>query len=139
MVETWPPHLPTAQVRIARPTNQLAAVVNFYRDGLGLQELTRFEGHTGFTEVILGLPGFNYHLEFTQHQDGNPGDAPSEDNLLVFYIPDTTAIEKIVQRLATMGYTAVPPFNPYWAKGGITIPDPDGWRVVLYHNPGLGH
>ena len=45
------------QVRVARPTDRLDAVVAFYRDGLGLPELFRFGDHDGYTGVILGLPG----------------------------------------------------------------------------------
>jgi catechol 2,3-dioxygenase-like lactoylglutathione lyase family enzyme len=43
------PHL---VLRVARPTNDLAAVVRFYRDGLGLQELFRFDDHDGFDGVM---------------------------------------------------------------------------------------
>jgi hypothetical protein len=32
----------------------------------------------------------------------------------------------------------VVPENPYWEERGITIEDPDGWRVVLMNTPGLG-
>jgi catechol 2,3-dioxygenase-like lactoylglutathione lyase family enzyme len=35
------------QVRIARQTRQLATVVAFYRDRLGLPEIARFTGHDG--------------------------------------------------------------------------------------------
>ena len=44
-------------LRVARPTNDLDAVVGFYRDGLGLQELYRFENHAGFDGVMLGRRG----------------------------------------------------------------------------------
>jgi hypothetical protein len=30
-----------------------------------------------------------------------------------------------------MGFPEVEPENPYWKGRGITIADPDGWRVVL--------
>jgi len=70
------------QVRIARPTDRLEEVVAFYRDGLGLPELTRFKDHAGYDGVMLGLPGSDYHLEFTSHADGSPCPAPSIDNLL---------------------------------------------------------
>ena len=65
-------HARVAQVRIARPTHQLDKVVAFYRDGLGLRELSRFEGHDGYDGVMLGLPGLTYHLEFTQREGGRP-------------------------------------------------------------------
>jgi hypothetical protein len=36
-----------------------------------------------------------------------------------------------------LGYRAVVPANPYWEAHGVTIPDPDGWRIVLVESPGL--
>ena len=127
----WPASLPVAQVRVARPTDRLVEVVQFYRDGLGLRELGSFVGHAGYDGVMLGLPDAPYHLEFTQHREGSPCPAPTADNLLVLYIPDAKAIDAVVARLGALGYPPVPPENPYWQGRGVTIADPDGWRVVL--------
>ncbi len=55
--------LPVAQVRVARPTDRLIEVIQFYRDGLGLREIGAFTGHAGYDGVMLGLPGAGYHLE----------------------------------------------------------------------------
>jgi catechol 2,3-dioxygenase-like lactoylglutathione lyase family enzyme len=137
MTAQWPEHLPVVQVRTARPTDRLDEVVAFYRDGLGLQEVASFQGHEGYDGVMLGLPGREYHLEFTRHVCGSPCRAPSNDNLLVLYIPDRPAIDRIVGRLGAMGYHPVPPENPYWSGRGVTIPDPDGWRVVLMNTSGI--
>ncbi|MFD2639992.1 VOC family protein [Piscibacillus salipiscarius] len=120
-----------AQVRVARPTDQLKEVVRFYKEGLGLSEIGHFEGHRGYEGVILGLPGTDYHLEFTQHVDGSPCPAPSKDNLLVFYIENKQEIDKLANRLEGMGYPEVEPENDYWKEQGVTIEDPDGWRIVL--------
>ncbi len=137
IAEGWPIGLPVAQVRIARPTNHLDEVVRFYHDGLGLPVVASFRGHAGYDGVMLGLPGTAYHLEFTRHEDGSPGRAPSADNLIVLYMPDATAVAALVERLATLGYQPVPPENPYWRERGITVEDPDGWRVVLMNTAGL--
>jgi len=51
----------------------LDEVVRFYHEGLGLDELSRFADHDGYTGVMLGLPGATYHLEFTTHDDGSSG------------------------------------------------------------------
>lgn len=84
----WPEGFPAAQVRVARPTGRLEEVVAFYRDGLGLTVVGEFRGHAGYDGVMLGLPGLDYHLEFTRHEDGGPCPAPSRDNPLVFYFED---------------------------------------------------
>jgi hypothetical protein len=33
-----------------------------------------------------------------------------------------------------MGYDEVEPENPYWKNAGVTIEDPDGWRIVLQNS-----
>ncbi|MEO5951284.1 MAG: VOC family protein [Chloroflexia bacterium] len=136
-MEQWPSHLPAVQFRVARPTDKLAEVVRFYHDGLGLEIIGSFEEHSGYSGVMLGLPGHNYHLEFTQHSEGGAGHAPTRDNLLVFYIPNAEVIAALVGRLGAMGYMPVPPENPYWQAAGVTIEDPDGWRVVFFNHPGI--
>ncbi|HEY4409019.1 MAG TPA: VOC family protein [Acidimicrobiia bacterium] len=133
----WPPTLPVAQVRIARPTDRLDEVVRFYHEGLGLPIVGGFEDHAGYTGVMIGLPGVGYHLEFTTHAEGSPCPAPTADNLLVLYMPDQQAVDALVERLGALGHRPVPPENPYWAGRGATVPDPDGWRTVLFVDPGL--
>ena len=128
---SWPSHLPVSQVRIARPTDRLDDVVAFYRDGLGLTEIGSFHGHAGYDGVMLGLPGAGYHLEFTRHEHGSPGTAPSTDNLLVLYLAEPGAVEAVAARLASRGHPSVEPENPYWKANSVTFEDPDGWRVVL--------
>ncbi|GAB3808974.1 VOC family protein [Virgibacillus kimchii] len=120
-----------AQIRIARPTDKFEAVIDFYKNGLGLTEIQQFKGNRGYEGVIFGLPDTDYHLEFTRHIDGSPCPAPTKDNLLVFYITDENEIKKVSARLYKMGYEEVEPENGYWKEQGVTIEDPDGWRVVL--------
>jgi catechol 2,3-dioxygenase-like lactoylglutathione lyase family enzyme len=133
----WPDHLPIAQVRIARPTDRLDEVVRFYRDVLGFAELISFHGHRGYDGVMLGLPGHEYHLEFTSHDEGSPCPAPTKDNLLVLYVPDRAAVTRIVERLHVAGHGPVEPENPYWKERGHTFEDPDGWRVVIMNTSGI--
>lgn len=134
---SWPSHLPVSQVRIARPTDRLDEVVAFYRDGIGLAEIASFRGHAGYDGVMLGLPGDDYHLEFTRHEHGSPGAATSRDNLLVLYLPEPGAVEAAAARLESRGRTRVEPDNPYWNAISITFEDPDAWRVVLVRAAGF--
>ncbi|MHB0704283.1 VOC family protein [Roseomonas mucosa] len=122
---------PVPKLRVARPTDHLEAVVRFYRDALGLEELTRFQDHEGFDGVMLGRPGGPYHFEFTHAHGHSAGRAPTQDNLLVFYLPDPAAWEAVVARMRDRGHEPVPSFNPYWDRAGVTFEDPDGYRVVL--------
>jgi catechol 2,3-dioxygenase-like lactoylglutathione lyase family enzyme len=129
--------LSRAHLRIARPTDDLTAVVRFYRDGLGFEVLDEFRDHDGFDGVMLGREGAPYHLEFTHKAGHRAGRAPTEDNLLVFYLPDRHAWERAVARLQNAGHEPVKSFNPYWDRQGRTFEDPDGYRVVL-QNAGWG-
>lgn len=56
---------PAAALRAARPTDELEALLRFYRDGLGLEVLA---------------------LEFTHQRGKTVGRAPTGDHLLVLYL-----------------------------------------------------
>jgi len=133
----WPEGLPVVQVRVARPTDRLEEVVAFYRDALGLPQVGSFSRHAGYDGVMLGLPGRDYHLEFTRHSGGSPCPAPTRDNLLVLYVEDAAALSLLLRRLEERGHLPVEPENPYWAARGFTFEDPDGWRVVLMNTRGI--
>jgi len=137
MKKQWSKQMPATQFRVARPTHQLNKIIEFYNRGLGLEIVGSFSDHDGYDGVMFGLPDVNYHLEFTQHKHATPILPPSEDHLLVFYIPDLEERNAIVARLEKMGYNEVEPENPYWKIRGITICDPDGWRIVLQNTNGV--
>ncbi|MGZ9812564.1 VOC family protein [Pseudoroseicyclus sp. H15] len=120
------PHL-----RIARPSDDLSALAPFYEAGLGLQRIAGFESHDGFDGVMYAVPGAKWHLEFTRKHGHAAGRAPTEDNLLVFYLPDRAEWEAAVARMRAAGHCPVPAFNPYWDRRGLTFEDADGYRTVL--------
>lgn len=124
-------------LRIARPTDDLGAVVRFYREGLGFEILSEFKEHDSFDGVMLGHKGAPYHLEFTSKHGHMAGRAPTEDNLLVFYIPDGGQWARLVAHLEDLGYESVKAFNSYWDQKGRTFEDPDGYRVVLQNGSWL--
>lgn len=125
------PEIAESHLRIARPTDNLADVVSFYRDGLGFEVVGSFEDHAGFDGVMLGLPGLGYHLEFTRERGHQAGRAPTKENLLVFYLPDPEKWRRAVERMEAGGYGPVKSHNPYWDVRGKTFEDPDGYRVVF--------
>jgi catechol 2,3-dioxygenase-like lactoylglutathione lyase family enzyme len=131
----WPDRLPAVEVRIARPTDKLGEVLDFYCRDLGLPELYRAAAH-GYQVVMVGLPGDKYHLEFTSHDDGSPGRAPTDENLLVFYFGTADQMFGVVTRLGESGHEPVELDNPWWrGNGAIAFADPDNWRIVLMPNP----
>jgi predicted N-acetyltransferase YhbS len=121
------PTIETQALRIARHTERLDEVVAFYRDGIGLPEIGGFSEHDGYDGVFLAVPGTRAHLELTAGgEHGAP--APHPESLVVLYLGDDDAV---TQLLARSGARPVAPANPYWADHGVTVEDPDGFRVVL--------
>ena len=54
----------------------------------------------------------------------------SKSGAFVVYL-GTPVEESLVERLVATGGTRVPAHNPYWDEHGVTIADPDGYRLVL--------
>ncbi len=133
-----PVELGKFHLRVARPSDNLDAVVKFYRDGLGLTVLYEFIDHDGFDGVMLGHHGAAYHLEFTRKLGHPAGQAPTQENLLVFYLADEAEWQRAVDQMMCHGHRPVKAFNPYWDKKGKTFEDPDGYRVVLQNAAGPG-
>jgi|SRR5262245_57681213 catechol 2,3-dioxygenase-like lactoylglutathione lyase family enzyme len=115
------------QLRVARQTERLEELVRFYRDGVGLPEIGRFDNHDGYDGVFLAVPGTDAQVEFTSGGLAGPP-APNPESLLIFYLGSAAAVAEVCERVGT---APVEPANPYWRANGITLTDPDGFRVVL--------
>ena len=118
-------------LRVARPTDNLPALLRFYGVGLGLEQLAAFRNHNGFDGVMPGRPQAPYHLEFTHQPGHGAGQALTADNLPVLCLPRADEWQAAVQRLEAAGFAAAPAHNLYWDHLGRTFEDPDGYRVVL--------
>ena len=116
--------------RIARHTTDLNRIIDFYGRILGLKVLGQFKDHDNYDAVFLGLPGADWHLEFTV-SDTLPAHSPDDDDLLVFYATSLDEFQIIKEKFIANHVKHVAPKNPYWAKNGITFEDPDGFRIVL--------
>lgn len=121
----------TAKLRIARPTDNLKIITEMYVSGLDFQLLGEFENHEGFSGSIIGHENHPFHLEFTHHLGSKVGKAPTQDNLLVFYVPNQVDWINTCSLIKLAGFKSVTSYNPYWDKVGSTFEDVDGYRVVL--------
>jgi len=123
---------PASHLRIARPSHDLRASERFWAGGLGLEVLFRADASAegGHALLMLGWPDAAWHLELVSDPGGETPAAPTEEDLLVLYL-DGEVGPDVVRRLIDAGGTRVPARNPYWDHGGVTIADPDGYRLVL--------
>jgi hypothetical protein len=55
---------------------------------------------------------------------------PTEEDLLVIYL-DGLVDPGVVNALVDAGGKKVEAKNPYWNTWGVTVEDPDGYRLVL--------
>ncbi len=92
--------------------------------------MAQFKGHANYDGVFLGLPGADWHLEFTV-SDTEPNHLPDDDDLLVFYAETVAEFNIIKEKFIAEKIKPVTPKNPYWKKNGITFEDPEGYRIVI--------
>ncbi|MER5309754.1 VOC family protein [Streptomyces sp. NPDC002773] len=120
------------RVRVARPSRDLAAAERFYVDGLGLDVLwrstERVSGHHDL--LMVGPPDGSWHFELTRDPERPLEPAPTVDDLFVVYL-GAPVEEEQVERLLAVGGSRVAAHNPYWDEYGVTVADPDGYRLVL--------
>jgi catechol 2,3-dioxygenase-like lactoylglutathione lyase family enzyme len=120
-------------IRIARPSRDLAKAERFWTRGLGLSVLYRAEsgGVPGEHDLLMvGHPDAFWHLELV-HDAAHPiAPVPTAEDLLVIYL-DQPVPDELVARLQAHGGKRVQSPNPYWNKWGVTVEDPDGYRLVL--------
>ncbi|MEG3111986.1 VOC family protein [Pantoea sp. T14] len=124
-------------LRIARPVSELERSSGMYCRGLGLKKVGEFSDHDGFSGCMLGRDDLSWHLEFTVCHSHPILPSPSQEDLLVLYIPDKIDWHNACARMDDAGFSRLGSFNPYWNNNGVTFVDVDGYRVVL-HNAAWG-
>ncbi len=96
-------------IRIARHTDRLTEVADFSRTVLGFTVSGTFEDHDGYDGIILRVPGEDAEFELTTGgEHGAP--APHPESVLVLYLADQAAVDRLRARAATVVRAA----NPYW-------------------------
>jgi catechol 2,3-dioxygenase-like lactoylglutathione lyase family enzyme len=134
---SWPAGVAVSQVCFTRPTRDLAGLLRFYRDTLGLPVLYQFGDEDDPAGAMLGLPGNSHHMELLKVMDAESG-PPSKHNVLILHIPQREQRDALAGRMRAAGCVEALPANPWWLERGIVFEDPDGWPVVLSHGAGLG-
>lgn len=100
-------------------------------DGLGLEVLFRADSSSegGHALLMVGWARAAWHLELVEDP---AAEHPTEEDLLVLYLGGPVD-DQLVARLVGAGGERVPSRNPYWDRWGVTLRDPDGYRLVLSH------
>ena len=120
----------TASIRLTRPSRNLAAIERFYVQGLGLKVLYRTAGDDGEHDLLmLGWREASWHLELVGGPNFSVEPTPTAEDLLVLYLAEPIA-DALVARLEQAGSRRVPQ-STYWDRWGVTVEDPDGYRLVL--------
>ncbi|MFJ3669787.1 VOC family protein [Streptomyces sp. NPDC090106] len=122
-----------SHIRVARPSRDLAAAERFWAGGLGLGVVWRTGERPGPGEhhlLMVGWAEADWHLELVHEPDRPVEPRPTEEDLLVIYV-DGPVPGELVARLEEHGGRRVPSPNPYWNEWGVTVEDPDGYRLVL--------
>ena len=117
------------KLRVARHTSQLQPLIHFYTAILGLEVIGGFNDHAGYNGIFIGGENAAWHLEFTESPEP-PLHQSDEDDLLVFYV-HVEEYNSIIEKATQNNVKRVVSKNPYWEEIGITLLDPDGFRIVI--------
>lgn len=118
------------KLRVARHTQNLQALIEFYTGIIGLTVLGSFKDHAGYDGVFIGDGDWHWHLEFTISAEA-PQHEADEDDLLVFYADTQSAYQQIIDKATAHNMEQVAAKNPYWRDNGVMLKDPDGFRVMI--------
>ncbi|MGO4773046.1 VOC family protein [Flavobacterium sp. W22_SRS_FK3] len=117
-------------LRVARHTNNLETIENFYVNILGFERLGGFQNHNNYDGVFIGKPNSEWHFEFTQSET-EADHKFDEDDIVVFY-PDTIRkYNALLESLLENDILKITAVNPYWNENGQMFLDPDGYRIVI--------
>ena len=105
---------------IARFTDRLDEVVEFYQKFLGAEPAARSEGMAIF---MLGETKLFFHHSYTPAE----GDLPPE-NHLAFTVPD---VDAVCEQLTEAGLTIEVPAKAYYWGYSAYLRDPDGQMIEL--------
>lgn len=120
--------------RIARHTNKINQISEFYINILNLEILGSFKNHNNYDGVFIGKKNLDWHLEFTT-SDELAEHHFDEDDILVFYPTEQYFYDAILENIKNHNVKILQAKNPYWNDNGILIQDPDGYNIIVgYQN-----
>ncbi|MCD9573923.1 VOC family protein [Flavobacterium soyae] len=117
-------------LRVARHTNDLEKIENFYVNVLGFERLGDFQNHNNYDGIFIGKSGLDWHFEFTQsHTEANH--SFDEDDVIILYPKTISDYNELIHKLIRHNIATITATNPFWNENGKMIQDPDGYRIVI--------
>lgn len=117
-------------LRVARHTNDLENIENFYVNILGFERLGGFKKHNNYDGVFIGKSGLDWHFEFTQSET-KANHTFDEDDVIVLYRKTIEEYNILLSRFYDNNIRETIAVNPYWNENGHMFQDPDGYRIVI--------
>lgn len=118
------------ELRVARHTNNINKILDFYTKIIGFDLLGEFKNHDNYDGIFLGKKNENWHLEFTTSIE-QANHYFDEDDCLIFYVNTKNEYDEIIHRIHQSNISIINSKNPYWNLNGVTIKDPDGFNVII--------
>jgi catechol 2,3-dioxygenase-like lactoylglutathione lyase family enzyme len=117
-------------LRVARHTNNLEKIEDFYVNILGFERLGGFQNHATYDGVFIGKLDLDWHFEFTQ-SEAKADHTFDEDDVTVLYPKTILEYNNLVKSILENNISIITSKNPYWNENGKMFLDPDGFRIVI--------
>ncbi len=117
-------------LRIARHTNNIDKIEDFYVTILGFERLGGFQNHNNYDGVFIGKPKLDWHFEFTKSSE-KANHHFDEDDILVLYPETILEYNRLINNILENNISIITSKNPYWNENGKMFLDPDGFRIIV--------
>lgn len=121
-------------LRVARHTDNLQKIEDFYVNILGFERLGGFQNHNNYDGIFIGKPNLDWHFEFTKSNE-KANHYFDEDDILVLYPETILEYDNLLNKISANHVSFVISKNPYWndseVSGGKMFLDPDGFRIII--------
>lgn len=117
-------------LRVARHTDDLERIENFYVNILGFERLGGFQNHNNYDGIFIGKSGSDWHFEFTQSVE-KARHIFDADDVMVLYPKSIYEYKELINIVLRNNISIITANNPFWNENGKMFQDPDGYRIVI--------
>lgn len=117
-------------LRVARHTDDLKKIEDFYVNVLGFELLGEFQNHNNYNGIFIGKSGLDWHFEFTQSTT-KAKHIFDDDDVIVLYPKSIVDYNELIHKFESLNISTITAANPFRNVNGKMIQDPDGYRIVI--------